>query len=70
MYTENEKFKNNSQLIAIGVNCTAPELITDLLKSVDKLSKPFIVYPNDGSDWDAVNRMLKYFLFSNFKITY
>lgn len=43
------------QVIAVGVNCTAPEFISPLLESVKKqqLSKPLIVYPNSGETWDA-----------------
>ena len=38
--------------MAIGINCTAPELITDLLLST-KSDKPFVVYPNSGRSWNA-----------------
>ena len=38
--------------IAVGINCTAPELITDLLRSA-KSKKPYVVYPNSGRVWDA-----------------
>jgi homocysteine S-methyltransferase len=41
--------------IAVGVNCTAPELITDLLRSA-KSDKPYVVYPNSGRLWDAVKK--------------
>ena len=41
--------------MAIGVNCTAPELITELLLSA-KSDKPFVVYPNSGRTWDAVKK--------------
>lgn len=39
-------------VIAVGANCTAPRLITDLLKSAIS-SLPYIVYPNAGRTWDA-----------------
>ena len=38
--------------IAVGINCTAPELITDLLRSANS-KKPYVVYPNSGRVWDA-----------------
>lgn len=43
-----ELFKNNSQLVAIGVNCTEAEYVSGLLRSVPKedVSTQFIVYPN------------------------
>ena len=42
--------------MAVGINCTKPELITELLRSA-KSSKPFIVYPNSGRVWDAENKV-------------
>ena len=41
--------------IAVGINCTPPELITELLLSA-KSDKPFVVYPNSGRSWDAVKK--------------
>jgi homocysteine S-methyltransferase len=41
--------------IAVGVNCTPPELITEVLRSA-KSDKPFVVYPNSGRLWDAVKK--------------
>jgi homocysteine S-methyltransferase len=41
--------------MAVGVNCTPPELITELLRST-KSDKPFVVYPNSGRVWDAVKK--------------
>jgi len=37
---------------AVGVNCTSPELITDLLLSA-KSDKPYVIYPNSGRKWNA-----------------
>jgi homocysteine S-methyltransferase len=42
--------------MAVGINCTKPELITELLRSA-KSGKPFIVYPNSGRVWDAKNKV-------------
>jgi len=45
------------QVIGIGVNCTAPELISSLIGELAKVtSKPVIVYPNSGEQWDAMHR--------------
>jgi len=41
--------------IAVGINCTPPELITELLHSA-KSHNPYVVYPNSGRTWDAVKR--------------
>ena len=45
-----------SNAMAVGINCTKPELITELLRSA-KSGKPFIVYPNSGRVWDAKNKV-------------
>ena len=42
--------------MAVGINCTKPELITDLLRSA-KSNKPYVVYPNSGRVWDAKNKV-------------
>jgi homocysteine S-methyltransferase len=43
------------QVVAVGVNCTAPEWIESLLLSVDSIAKkPLLVYPNRGEGWDPV----------------
>jgi homocysteine S-methyltransferase len=42
--------------IAVGINCTKPELITDLLISA-KSNKPYVVYPNSGRVWDPENKV-------------
>jgi len=45
------------QLIAVGINCTAPQLISPLLKSAPSSPRvPFIVYPNKGESWDAQHK--------------
>lgn len=38
--------------IGVGINCTAPELVTPLLASA-KSRIPFVVYPNSGRKWNA-----------------
>jgi len=41
--------------IGVGINCTAPSLISSLMKSVTS-DCPFIIYPNSGREWDAINK--------------
>lgn len=41
------------QIVAVGVNCTAPEHIDSLLQSVRDLNTPRVVYPNRGEQWVA-----------------
>jgi homocysteine S-methyltransferase len=41
-------------VVALGLNCTPPQLMAPLLESAgDSGEKPFVVYPNAGSSWDA-----------------
>jgi homocysteine S-methyltransferase len=43
------------QVIAVGVNCTAPQFIADLLRSARGLTqKPIVVYPNSGETYNAI----------------
>jgi len=45
------------QTVAIGVNCTHPDLILALIAELRSASdKPIVVYPNSGEDWDAAAR--------------
>lgn len=47
------------QVVAIGINCTAPELAETLIGEALRGAasrKPVIVYPNSGETWDAVRR--------------
>lgn len=46
----------HAQIIAVGVNCTRPEFVPDLLRSVSPISTPLIAYPNSGEAWDAAKR--------------
>ena len=45
-------------LVAIGVNCTAPELVAPILRRFNRLSPkiPLIAYPNHGGRWRADDR--------------
>jgi homocysteine S-methyltransferase len=52
-----ELLEKQTQVVAIGVNCTAPELIDSLVSELAQVtSKPIIVYPNSGEQWDAVQQ--------------
>ncbi len=42
----------SDQIVAVGLNCTAPEYVTDLLKSADGGRTPLVVYPNSGEKWN------------------
>jgi homocysteine S-methyltransferase len=43
-----------AQVVAVGINCTPPRFISDLLKSVAGVThKPLLVYPNRGENWNA-----------------
>lgn len=45
------------QTVAIGVNCTSPLHIPQLIVELRGASdKPIVVYPNSGEEWDAVGR--------------
>jgi homocysteine S-methyltransferase len=47
-----------AQIIALGVNCTAPGLTGPLLRELRAEStKPLLVYPNSGEIWDAQRRV-------------
>jgi homocysteine S-methyltransferase len=51
-----ELLEKQPQVVGIGVNCTAPELIASLVGELAQVtSKPIIVYPNSGEQWDAVH---------------
>ena len=44
-------------LIAIGVNCTAPQYVEPILRQfANTEAVPLVAYPNSGEGWDAVHR--------------
>jgi homocysteine S-methyltransferase len=46
-----------AEVIAVGVNCTAPADVAELVTSAAGASgKPVVVYPNSGEGWDANQR--------------
>ena len=45
------------QVVAVGVNCTAPEHVGDLVAAAVAASgKPAVAYPNSGETWDGAAR--------------
>jgi homocysteine S-methyltransferase len=47
--------RGHDQVVAVGVNCTAPQYVEELVaRAVDASGKPAIAYPNSGESWDAV----------------
>ncbi len=41
--------------VAVGVNCTAPAHVEELIQRIARVTaKPIVVYPNSGEGWDAV----------------
>ncbi len=47
----------SQRIAAIGVNCTAPEHIVELVeRAASVTAKPIVVYPNSGEAWDPATR--------------
>ena len=46
---------NAPHLLAVGINCTAPEYVAPLLRSAP--AAPFVVYPNSGRTWNASEKV-------------
>jgi len=45
------------RVVAVGVNCVPPALVTPLLaRFAAATAKPLVAYPNRGDDWNAVTR--------------
>lgn len=46
------------ELVAVGVNCTAPSLVAAILRGMRAVSRdlPLVVYPNHGGLWRAEDR--------------
>ena len=45
------------QTVAVGINCTMPGFIRDLIAEARRATdKPIVVYPNSGEGWDAQHR--------------
>ncbi|MGZ4597924.1 MAG: homocysteine S-methyltransferase [Actinomycetes bacterium] len=49
--------RSSDRLVAVGVNCTAPAHVTELVsRAVSASGRPAIAYPNSGEGWDAESR--------------
>ncbi|MEU8269783.1 homocysteine S-methyltransferase [Sphaerisporangium sp. NPDC049002] len=46
-------FAGNPQVVAVGINCTAPSHVKSLMSRVT--GSPIAVYPNSGENWDPEN---------------
>ncbi len=47
----------NDQVVAVGVNCCAPEEVTAAVACAAAVTgKPVVAYPNDGEAWDSIGR--------------
>lgn len=45
------------QVVAVGLNCTAPRFVLDLLRAAaEATGKPLVAYPNSGETYDAAAR--------------
>lgn len=44
------------EIVAIGVNCCAPDDVLPAIATAAAVGKPVIVYPNSGERWDALGR--------------
>lgn len=45
------------QILAVGVNCTHPKFVTNLVAQAKSATeKPIFVYPNSGESWNAATR--------------
>lgn len=45
------------RVAAIGVNCTAPEHVSDLVEAIRPVTTlPILVYPNSGEEYDALGK--------------
>ena len=54
-------FKNNSNVVALGVNCTSPEYVSGLIQVLVKsdTEKAIVVYPNSGEEYCGHNKTWK-----------
>jgi homocysteine S-methyltransferase len=47
----------SEKVVAIGINCTAPQYIESLIQEIRHVSqKPIIVYPNGGATYNALSK--------------
>jgi homocysteine S-methyltransferase len=49
--------RGHDRVVAVGVNCTAPEHVEELVRrAVAASGKPAVAYPNSGESWDGATR--------------
>jgi homocysteine S-methyltransferase len=49
--------RGHDRVVAVGVNCTAPEHVEELVaRAVAASGKPAVAYPNSGESWDGESR--------------
>ncbi len=47
----------HAQVVAVGINCTAPQHVASLVRAVRAVTAArIVVYPNSGETWDAVGK--------------
>lgn len=52
-----ETLKAYPNVAAIGINCTAPKYVSELITEIKKVTdKPIVVYPNSGEEYDAQHK--------------
>ncbi|KAK4355505.1 hypothetical protein RND71_024476 [Anisodus tanguticus] len=45
------------EVLAVGINCTPPRFILDLILSIKQVTtKPILVYPNSGESYDGIRK--------------
>jgi homocysteine S-methyltransferase len=44
------------EIVAVGVNCCAPDDVLPAIGPARSIGKPVIVYPNSGERWDSASR--------------
>jgi homocysteine S-methyltransferase len=51
------ELNSHPQIVAVGVNCTAPQYVTPLLERMrGRTDKPLVVYPNSGEHYDGSSK--------------
>ncbi|KAL3827984.1 hypothetical protein ACJIZ3_016786 [Penstemon smallii] len=49
--------ESSKKIVAVGINCTPPRFIQDLILSIKKVTaKPILIYPNSGESYDAATK--------------
>lgn len=48
---------SHERVAAVGINCTPPRYIPDLIRTISAVTdKPIVVYPNSGETYDSLNK--------------